>query len=96
MPTVFANLLSNFSVYGPAVSQNAWTASTPAKISSTPKTFPVMARKILQKQKSLTPQLHQVPRKKTKSLRYNLANRNTISTTFKGFTTWPAFLKLLI
>lgn len=35
-------------------------------------------------------------KKKTKSPRQNLPNSNTLLTTFKGFTHWPAFLKSLI
>ncbi len=41
IPTVFANRLSNFSVYGPDVSQKSMLASIAAEISSLPKTLPV-------------------------------------------------------
>jgi hypothetical protein len=41
MPTVFANLLSNFSAYGPEVSQKSMDAFIAAVISSWPNTLPV-------------------------------------------------------
>ena len=41
IPIVFANLLSNFSVYGPEVSQKSRLALTAAASSVAPNTFPV-------------------------------------------------------
>jgi hypothetical protein len=41
IPTVLAKRLSNFSVYGPEVSQKSVLAKIDADISSSPKTLPV-------------------------------------------------------